>query len=103
MTVNVEKLVVEKEIIVRKQNPILTIVRKSLCSDSPDPLGNSCFCNNTLCQKGNICSGNECTQAATPEEESITKKFVKTVVKTFLVGLTIALPLSLVLYLMFIL
>ena len=41
------------------------------------------------------------TSSSTPEEESITKKFVKTVVKTFLVGLTIALPLGLVLYLMF--
>lgn len=37
------------------------------------------------------------TSSTTPEEESITKK----IVKTFLVGLTIALPLGLVLYLMF--
>ena len=73
------------------------------CSDSTDPLGNSCFCNNNLCQKGNICSGNECIdpKAATPEkEESTLKKIVKTVVKVFLVGVTVAIPLSFVLCLL---
>ena len=92
------------------------------CTDSDSQLTSSCYCGAQLCEKGNICNGacidpsapkpttiqtaiSETTNgpfpsAAPEEEESVTKKIVKTVVKTFLVGLTVAIPFSFVLYLL---
>ena len=92
------------------------------CTDSDSQLTSSCYCMGQLCEKGNICNGacidpsapkpttiqteiSETTNgpfpsAAPEEEESVTKKIVKAVLKTFLVGLTVAIPFGFVLYLL---
>lgn len=83
------------------------------CSDSNNPLEHSCFCGNDLCEIGSVCFNGVCTEPSvtipttiletnsssfpegSPEkEENTTKEIVKTVLKAFLVGMTVAVPLS---------